>query len=314
MLRARAAFALLFAACLPPVLLAQDPPDYAKERAEAATSLTAPFDWLSLVALEWLKPGLTTVGSAPGNTVVLAGAPAHLLSAEQKDGTVVLVAADPSLRLNNQPVHAGTTLSDKEDEADALSSGTLRLWAIQRGDRRYLRIKDSNAPARLHFHGLRWYAPNPSLRITAQWIPYTTPHSFITHNQIGQSYSTPVPGYVQFTLNGATHTLLPLATSEKYPWFVFRDETYRSETYGGGRFLYTDPPSNGPSKPGTVILDFNEATNPPCAYSPYATCPLAAPENRLPIAIPAGEKRYAEDEPAQAAASQQTPARPHARH
>ncbi len=290
------------------VAVAQAPPDYAKERAEMAEGLTAPFDWLSLVALEWLRPGVTTVGSAPGNTVILANAPAHLLSIKQEGGKVVLVAANPALRLGRRSVQPGATLSDGEAAADALSAGTLRLWAIQRGDRRYLRIKDSNAPARLHFHGLRWYAPDPSFRITARWIPYTTPHSFTTHNQIGQSYSTSVPGYVEFTRNGTAHTLLPLNTSGGQLWFVFRDETYRSETYGGGRFLYAGLPSNGLSNPGTVILDFNEAYNPPCAYSPYATCPMAAPENRLPFAIPAGEKRYTDDEEGASAATGLSPA------
>ena len=308
---ARQAFALSAALFLSPALLAvtDATPNYAQERAEQATELTAPFNWFSLVALQWLKPGLTTVGSAPGNTLVLAGAPAHLLSAEQKDGKVTLVAADPSLRLNAKPIAPGTTLTEGEADTDALSSGTLRLWTIQRGDRRYLRVKDSNAPARLHFRGLRWYAPDPRFRVTARWIPYTIPHTLTTHNQIGQNYDTPVPGYVEFTLNGTTQKLLPLSVAAKYLWFVFRDETYRTDTYGGGRFLYADSPSNGPSQPGTVILDFNEAYNPPCAYSPYATCPLAAPENRLPSAIPAGEKRYSDDEDARPAASLQPPSR-----
>lgn len=280
---------------------AEPTPNYAADRAERAAGLTSPFGWFSLVALEWLQPGTTTVGSAPGSTVRLPGAPAHLLSVGQRNGKVTVLAADPSLRLGKEPVRPGSLLSDGEGDNDALSSGTLRLWAIARGDRRYLRIKNSDAPARLHFHGLRWYAPDPSLRITARWVPFSTPHTLTTHNQIGQSYDTPVPGYVEFTLGGATHRLLPLSTSDESLWFVFRDDSYRTTTYGGGRFLYTEPPSNGPTQPGTVVIDFNQAVNPPCAYSPFATCPLAAPENRLSVAIAAGEKRYAEDEEAQPA-------------
>jgi uncharacterized protein (DUF1684 family) len=267
-------------------------PDYAKLRAESAHQLTQPYGWFSLIGLESLKPGVTTVGSAKDNTVVLAAAPAHLMSLTQKDGIVTLTAAAPSLTYAGKPATPGTVITATESPSNALAAGTLRLWAIDRGHQRFLRIKDSNAPALVHFHGLNWYAPDAHLRLQAQWIPFTTPHTMNVLNKLGQVTPTPVAGYVEFTLDGRKLTLTPMTASPEHLWFVFRDTTSPRFTDGGGRFLYIAGPSNGLDKPGTVDLDFNLAENPPCAYSPYATCPLASPENRLPVAIPAGEKRY----------------------
>jgi uncharacterized protein (DUF1684 family) len=272
-------------------------PDYASERTARAKELTQPYGWLSLTVLEWLKPGVTTVGSAPGNSVILAGAPAHLATLDQKDGQVSVIASDPSLTFHGRPLSAGgphLVIGPGEDDTSALASGRLRLWVIDRSGRRYLRVKDPEAPTRKQFHGLRWYPPDRRFRIQARWIPDTPPHVMNVPNQIGQVTPVTVPGHVEFELNGVKQTLLPMEAGEDGLWFVFRDQTYRQTTYGGGRFLITDAPSNGLDHPGTVILDFNQAVNPPCAYSPFATCPLAPHENRLPIAVPAGEKRYGE--------------------
>jgi len=268
-------------------------PDYAAERADRAKSLTQPYGWLSLTALEWLKPGVTTVGSAPGNKLVLAGAPAQLATFEQKDGKVTVTASAPSLTLHGRPLTPGAVIGSGEDDDSALASGRLRLWVIDRSGQRYLRVKDPQAPTLRQFHGLAWYPPDPHLRIQARWVPDVPPHQLHVTNEIGQVSTVTIPGHVEFDLNGTKQTLIPIeADSKDGLWFVFRDETYRQTTYGGGRFLTTDPPSNGLDHPGTVVLDFNEAVNPPCAYSPFATCPLAPREARLPVAVPAGEKRY----------------------
>ncbi len=270
-------------------------PNYAQERTERAKDLTTPYGWFSLIALEWLKPGVTTVGSAKDNTVVVAGVPAHLVRLEQGDGVVRVASADPSVQYGGKVVTAGATVSEDESDGASLASGTVRMWAIKRGDRRYLRVKDANAPALVGFHGLRWYAPDARMRVTAQWVPYASPHTMHFMNKLGQVSDVQEPGYVEFTMAGKTVRMTPLTASDKDGlWFVFRDETFRVDTDGGGRFLTTGAPSHGLGRPGTVVLDFNQAENPPCAYSPYATCPLAAPENRLAVAVRAGEKRYGE--------------------
>jgi len=267
-------------------------PNYAAERAENAKGLTQPYGWFSLIGLESVKPGITTVGSAKDNTVIVAAAPAHLMTLSNKDNVVTVTAAAPCLNFQDKPVSAGFVFSEDERLSSGLGCNTLRFWAIHRGNQRYLRIKDSNAPALQHFHGLNWYAPDPRFRVTARWILYPTPRTMNVMNKLGQITSVPVPGYVEFILEGKTYKLTPMEADKDSLFFVFRDETFKQTTDGGGRFLSTAAPSNGIDKPGTVVLDFNEAENPPCAYTPYATCPLATPENRLPLAITAGEKRY----------------------
>ena len=277
--------------------LAQGTPpagDYAAERAQRAKDLTQPYGWFSLVALDWLKPGVITVGSAKDSSVVLPGAPAHLLTLEQAEGKVMPTAAAAGVTLHGQPVPLHVPLSDDEDDTAAVASGSLRLWVIDRGGKRYLRVKDSAAPALRQFRGLRWYGPAAKYRVEARWVPFTTPHTLHFLNQLGQISDVEEPGQVEFTLDGKRCTLTPLSATDKGLWFVLRDLTSTKTTDQGGRFLYTDAPSHGLKSSGTVVLDFNEAENPPCAYSPFATCPLAAQENRLPVELPAGEKRYHE--------------------
>ena len=268
-------------------------PDYQALRAQRADGLTRPDGWFSLVALEWLKDGDTTVGSAAGNALVLEHVPGHLLTLHKAGDTVTLENVAPGLTLGGQDVAAGAAVSAEEDEGHALRSGDVQMWVIDRGGQRYLRVKDPMAKERLHFHGLRWYAPQPAYRVTAKWVPYTHGHTLAVTNKLGQVSQEPVPGYAEFTLGGKTETLTPMVEDGSL-FFVFRDRTSRLETDGGGRFLSAAQPSHGMTQPGTVMLDFNEAVNPPCAYSPFATCPLAPRENRLAVAVPAGEKRYDE--------------------
>ena len=234
--------------CASIVLTAQQAPsasDYAANRAERAKSLTQPFGWFSLVALDWLKPGVTTVGSAKDNSVVLATGPAHLITLEQAESKVLPTAIAPGVTLHGNPVPLRSPLSDHEDDAAALASGTLRLWAIDRGGKRYLRVKDSQAPALTHFHGLRWYPPAAHYRVEARWIPYTTPHTLNVLNKLGQVTPVNAAGYVEFELDGHRQTLVPMEADEQSLWFVFRDATYQQTTDGGGRFLTTSGPSHG---------------------------------------------------------------------
>jgi uncharacterized protein (DUF1684 family) len=267
-------------------------PNYAAERAANAKALTQSYGWFSLIGLESIKAGTTTVGSAKDNTVMVGAAPAHLMTLTAKDGVVTVTDSAPCLRYQGKPVSNGFVFSADESAEAGLTCNTLRFWAIDRGHQRYLRIKDSNAPALQHFHGLNWYAPDAHFRVNARWVLYTTPHTMNVMNKLGQVTPVPAPGYVEFELDGKSYKLTPMSADKDSLFFVFRDETYRQTTDGGGRFLYTAGPSNGIHQAGTVVLDFNLAENPPCAYSPYATCPLAPPENRLPVPITAGEKRY----------------------
>jgi uncharacterized protein (DUF1684 family) len=294
------ATALLFVA--PAAISAQAKPavpyldDLQHWRTQRAANLSRPEGWLSLVALEWLKPGDNTVGSAPGNTLHLDHAPAHLATLHLSNNIVTLAAPAggfPSgTTLNGKPA-TPSTLSYDEDKPSELRNGGLLLVVIHRGDRLYLRVRDAQAPTRVNFHGLNWYEPQPRFKVIAKWTPAAAKHTLTIPNVLGQISHEPSPGTAEFTLDGQTIRLEPIVEDTESLFFIFRDATSKTATYGAGRFLYTDLPSNGVDKPGTLVLDFNRAINPPCAYTPYATCPLPPQQNRLSLSIPAGEKRYA---------------------
>ncbi len=267
-------------------------------RKERAGSLTGNDGWLSLVALEWLKPGDTTVGSALGSTLRLEHASAHLAVFRLSGGVVSLVPPPggfaPGTTLDHRPVIAVTPISFDDRRLSELRSGSLLLVVIKRGDRLYLRVWDSAAAERRQFSGLKWYRPDLKYKVTARWVPSAMAGSLVVTNVLGQVSHESSPGMAEFTLYGQTVRLFPIADpSDKGSlFFIFRDTTSNSRTYGAGRFLYTALPSNGVNRTGTIVLDFNRAENPPCGYTAYATCLLPPQQNRLTIPIPAGEQRY----------------------
>jgi uncharacterized protein (DUF1684 family) len=246
------------------------------------------------VALDWLQPGKTSVGTAPDNRIQLTGdAAPHVAVLDLEGSQVRLLAPEngfpPGLSLNGKPPLAALLSEDTP-----FKIGTFTLVAIKRGDRFALRIKDSQAAALRQFHGLNWFPPEEKFRVVAKWLPYAPPHDVKIPTILGTTVEDKVPGAAEFTLNGQTLRLEPIVEEDKL-FFILRDTTSRTTTYGAGRFLYTDLPSQGLDKPGEVSLDFNRLQNPPCAYTAYATCPLPPPQNRLQVAIPAGEKRYHEE-------------------
>jgi len=263
--------------------------------------LLKPDGWLSLVGLEWLQPGDNAFGSASDNRLHLpAGQPAHL-GVLHLDGTAVTIAPPPGgfpsgFLIDGQPAHPQELRTDPDSDArnPLLTIGSLNSYVVRREDRFALRIKDSQAPALTGFHGLNWYAPDPRYRVTSRWLPYTPPRTVSLATLVGTSYEQPVPGVAEFTLSGKTYRLEPLVEDPAEPklFFVLRDTTSATATYAACRFLYTGLPTNGLDTPGELVLDFNYLENPPCAYTPFATCPLPQPGNRLPIDLPVGEKRY----------------------
>lgn len=272
--------------------------DLLQWRTHRAETLTAPDGWFTLVGLEWLQPGLNTFGAAADNHVRLhAQVAAHLGVLELKGNDVHLTAPAggfPSdLLLNDTPAHAGKIDTDNT-KPTVLKAGTLTFFVIRRGDRFAMRVKDSQAPTRVNFHGLHWYAPDPHYRVEAKWIPYSPVREESIPTIIGTTEKMPAPGVAEFTINGQTLQLEPVIEEpgDKRLFFILRDTTSRTTTYGAARFLYTDFPDNGLDKAGHLVLDFNRLQNPPCAYTPYATCPLPLQKNRLAVALPVGEQRY----------------------
>jgi len=268
-------------------------------RAHREQRLSAPDGWFTLVGLEWLKPGVNTVGSASDNRIRLsADAPAHLGIIEVNGGDIRLVPPSggfsPGVQLDGAPAQAAKLADDEAEKPSVLTAGTLTILLLHRGDRHALRIKDSQAPTRLNFHGLHWYAPDPHYRVEARWIPFVPVKKIKVPSIIGVTDEMPAPGVAEFTLDGKTLQLEPVLEdpNAKQLFFILRDTTSRTTSYGAARFLYTDFPDHGLDQPGHLTLDFNRLQNPPCAYTAFATCPLPPEQNRMAIALPVGEAKY----------------------
>lgn len=163
----------------------------------------------------------------------------------------------------------------------------MKLILLKRGERYAVRIKDKQSPLRKSFAGLRWYPPRPEWRIQAAFVPHVIPTKLNLDTIVGETDVVDSPGYVTFECAGKTYRLDAAAQKNGKLWFVFRDGTSGRTTHAGARQLDAEPP-----RAGVVTLDFNKAVNLPCAYIPFATCPLAPPQNRLSLAIEAGELKY----------------------
>ena len=268
-------------------------------RAQRATNLQAPEGWLSLIGLAWLQEGNNPFGADADNRVQIeAKIPGHVGVVRLAKGTVHLLPPPggfpKDFQVDGHPAKEQDLVSDDAEQPSKLTVGTITIIVINRDGRFALRIKDPQAATRTGFHGLRWYAPNAAYRVTARWIPYSTPKVLDIPTVLGTTTHMPAPGAAEFTIDGQTVRLEPVLEDPKSTnlFFIMRDATSKTKTYGAGRFLYTSLPDHGVGQPGELVLDFNRLINPPCAFTPYATCPLPPSQNRLTVAIPAGEQRY----------------------
>ncbi len=224
--------------------------------------LRAPDGWLTLVGLYWLKPGKNTIGSAENGTFTLKGS------------EVIYTGADGSSR----------KMSFNEEKPEAVRVGTVSFYAIKRGDGFAIRAKDSASPVLKNFKGMKYFQIDPQFRFQAKFVSQEKKVPIL--NVLGQKDLEDSPGIVEFTFQGHAYHLRPIF-EEKTLFFLFKDTTNRTQTYQAGRMLNTPLPVHG-----KVDLDFNRSYNPPCTFTPYATCPLPPKENILPFAVEAGELRY----------------------
>jgi uncharacterized protein len=258
---------------------------FEKWKAEQSDDLKQ--NWLPLAGLYWLKQGVNSFGTAPQNAVVFPKGPAHAgeFDREGKDVTIKMLP-EAHATSAGKPLTIAKLDPDISGHASRVEMGTLQFHVIVRGERVGIRVKDVESAAVATFKGMMFYPLDLNYRVTAVWEPADGKKTIDVPNVLGDVTPVPVAGTVAFKINGQEQRLTALGGDpSKGLSFVFNDLTAKSETYPGGRFLDTDPVANG-----TVILDFNRAYNPPCAVTPYATCPLAPKENRLAVAIPAGEK------------------------
>lgn len=253
--------------------------------------LTAPQGWLSLVGLEWLKPGTNRIGSAGDNDIMLAKAPAHLGTITwAKDGTLAIaLASTGGVAIDGAERSNSTLLDDSHAHPTTVAFGSVNFIAVDRGGRKGLRVRDSEAATRTQFAGVECFPVDPAWRVVADWEPLEPPFQLATGTVIGTIENYPAPGRAVFEREGRRFELYPVleAPGDMQLFLIFADATSGKETYGAARFLYADMPRDG-----KIVLDFNKAYNPPCAFTPYATCPLAPPENRLDVRVTAGELKY----------------------
>jgi hypothetical protein len=244
-------------------------------------------NWLSLAGLFWLKPGPNTFGSDPAGQIVFPKIPAHAGEFDLTGKEVTLkLLPDARATIAGKPVSTAKLDPDTSPQVSYVDMGSLRFHVIVRGERVGIRVRDKESEAARNFKGMIFFPLDMSYRIVATWVPADGKKIVEIPNVLGDVTAQPVPGVVEFKLNGEELKLTALGGDAKNGlFFVFNDLTAKNDTYPGGRFLDTGPIVNG-----HVELDFNRAYNPPCAVTPYATCPLAPKENRFAIAIPAGEK------------------------
>jgi uncharacterized protein (DUF1684 family) len=257
-------------------------------RRDLENRLTSDTGWLTIAGLSFLTKPETSVGSDPSNDVVLPGAtPSHVGTfVLAKDGTVsVRLAPDVKVTLLDGRLFTGGAIkSDGDGAPDRLVLGDVQMWVHQSGDRPAIRIRDKNNPLRKTFSGRKWYPVDQAYRVEATFVPFDMPKEFQVPNLLGDIDRMTAPGQVTFTLGGQEFRMTPFIDEDEL-WFIFRDTTSGETTYPAARFLYTPLP-----KDGKVVLDFNRAESPPCAFNQYATCPLPPRENRLTARVEAGEQ------------------------
>jgi uncharacterized protein (DUF1684 family) len=258
-------------------------------RDEQERSLRADDSWLTLAGLFWLNEGENTFGSGADQD--------HVFPAENclphagtliREGHKVTLRTAPGAKvtLNGQPVTEAVLMADGDgkNQPDIVRHDTLSFFVITRGHRVGIRLRDTNSPVRRNFAGRVWFDYNPAYIVEAAFTPYEAGKTIPILNILGDVMDTPSPGFVTFDLNGQTCTIDATAAGSGL-FFNFRDKSCGKESYGAGRFLMAGAPVDG-----KVTIDFNKAVNPPCAFTIYATCPVAPLQNHLQIAIPAGEK------------------------
>ncbi len=247
----------------------------------------AGFDsWLGLAGLCWLIPGVNRVGSAAGSSLLLPAGPAHLGDLLWQDDKVFWQPSDGEIRELRTDVDGQPSTVDYENWS---------FFIVDRDHRLAARLRDRNWATRRPFDGLDYFPHDPAWRIEAVWQKLAVPQNMVVPNVSGEFKSVDVAYQAIFEYQGGTVELLPMSVSDTEIFFVFRDHSSGKETYRAGRFLRVPLEGSGYFPPGAaagkITLDFNYAFNPPCAFTPFATCPLPPPQNWLPFAVPAGEKK-----------------------
>lgn len=248
--------------------------------------LKSPTGWVNLAGLFWLQEGDNSIGSSVVNDLAFPRGPARIGVMNLTDGSVYFTPAEEAgIRADGEDINATIRVFGDEPDAELLTTDSLGFFIIQREERIGIRLRDYIHPRLSKLQSIDRYTPDQGWIIKASFIESDEEIIIRVPDVLGEINEELSPGILEFDYQGETHRLYPTGSRERL-FIIFGDDTNAIETYGGGRFLSAD----GPGRDGFVYLDFNKAYSPPCAFSPYATCPLPPRENFLPFAVTAGEK------------------------
>ncbi len=266
--------------------------DNAAWHEQRKNELLAPDGWTSLVGLHWIELKSHFIGSGPASGIKLVVGPPKMGMLAQQDGRIFFTPErGVDLTLNGEPLKGRVELQSDRDPSPGVigfDEGKGTLTVIERGGRHALRVKHADAASRTQFVGLDYWPTQEAWRVEGRYIAHPPGKTLTIVDVIGVANESPNPGAVEFERDGKTFRLEALGQPEGPLFFVLADRTSGHGSYPAGRFLDADGPRDG-----KVVLDFNRAYNPPCAFTPYATCPLPPAENRLDLLVDAGEKAYA---------------------
>jgi uncharacterized protein len=250
--------------------------------------LRAEDSWLTLTGLYWLNEGNNSLGSGDACDILLPqSAPTLLGSIIFHLGMAELqVTADVEVTVDAVPTQTAVLRNDHDPlGASRVAIGAVSFNVIKRENQYGIRVRDNASPDRQNFPGRIWLPIDPSYKVTASFERHPEPRILQIDSSSGILLPTENPGWAQFELDGQPIHLEAFSSKSEEVWFAFRDATSKTETYPAGRFLYAPLQADG-----TVLIDFNKAYSPPCAFTPYAMCPLPPKENVLSLRIPVGEK------------------------
>ena len=257
-----------------------------KWRQEVENNLRRENGWLALAGLFWLRKGINLIGSDPECDIRLPKRAPARLGTFAFDGNNVTLDVEASLPLEVNGVLTTSALldADQEDVPSFITFSDMRMVVVRRSKGVGIRIWDNAREQRHTFPPRQWYPIKEEFRIPARYIRYETPKVVKMPDILGAILDEPMQGYVSFELNGKTHELIVEELPDRRLFIQFMDLTNGNPTYPSGRYHYTDAQENG-----NVFIDFNKAYSPPCAFTEFATCTFPPQENRLDVAIEAGE-------------------------
>lgn len=263
----------------------------------------APNGWLNLVGLYWLEPGPNTFGSGEKNNIVF---PKDKIAEQAgyfivQDNQVILrVNSNIPITIHGKPVTTEQVVFHPDSSVIVVESGSLRWNIIRRDTKLAIRLRDLDSEATKSFADIERYPVDPAFRVEATFEKADSSRTIDITNIVGQTTAQRSPGTLVFDLLGKEYRLDVLEGNKDEFFVIFADVTSGHETYGGGRFVYVKKPVTGEA----TYIDFNKAYNPPCVFTPYATCPLPPSQNVLAVEVKAGEKNYsAANAPARSTAS-----------